>query len=177
MLQSKFKYSADMASKASKLAYKLKRGKKDKIIMFAVPIAIILMVAILIYDINKENSIVFDIILIVMLIAITILNLIMPVIASKTQAKYFKKVEEMNYDYFISEYNKGVFKEKVYKDNTLVMANEVDRTKLQNYAQFDHYLMLVFSNYAMLIFDLNAMQEGSSDELLKLVKSICDKKK
>lgn len=170
-IQSKFKYNSDSAIKASKLAYKLKRGTKDRVIFYAIPIAIIMMIAILIFDVKKHNNLVLDIVLISMLIIIETLNLCMPFVIAKSQAKYFKKIEELDYDYFISEYNKGVFKEKIYKDNKIVIANEISIDKLQNYAVFDNYLIVIFSNFAILLFDLNALQEGSKEDLINLVET------
>ncbi len=171
ILQSKYKCKSGIAIKASKIAYKLKRAKKDKFVFWATPIALLIMIGIMIYDIVKSNSLVLDIVLVVALALVQILNLVMPIIASKMQAKYFKKLDELNYDYFISEFNDGLFKEKIYKDGQLIMCNQVPVEKLQNYALFDNYLVVVFSNYAMLLFDLESMQMGTKEDLIKLVET------
>lgn len=166
LIQSKFKYDSKVAGQASKLAYKLNKKTKDKIVFWSIPIAFAIMVGILIYDIIKQNSLVLDIVLLSILVVIEAMNLFMPLIISKMQAKYFKKIDELNYDYFISEYNKGIFKEKIYKDNQIIVANEVGAEKFSNYGIFDHYLVVVFNNFAMLLFDMNEMQSGTKDDLL-----------
>ena len=171
IFQSKFKYDSKTAIEASKLAFKAKRGLKDKIIFWSIPLGILIMTAILIFDLKRHNSLVLDFILIGCLVAIEILNLCMPLIVSKSQAKYFKKLDELNYDFFLSEYNKGVFKEKIYKDNQMMLANQISIDKLQNYITFEHYLVLIFSNFAMLIFDLDEMVQGNKEDLLKFVES------
>ena len=38
---------------------------------------------------------------------------------------HFKKLDELNYDFFLSEYAKGIFKEKIYKDNRIIMAKQI----------------------------------------------------
>ncbi len=171
IFQSKFKYDSATAIQASKLAYKMKRGLKDKIIFWAVPFGILIMAGILIFDLKQHNNFVLDIVLIALLCGIEILNLCMPIIVGKSQAKYFKKLDELNYDFFLSEYNKGVFKEKIYKDNQMMLANQISIDKLQNYTVFDHYLVLIFNNFAMLIFDLDEMVQGNKEDLLKLIES------
>ena len=82
-----------------------------------------------------------------------------------------------NYDYYISEYNKNIFKEKIYKDNKLIYANEISADKLANFAEFEHYLLLVFDNFASLVFDLDCMQEGNKEDLLNLVNGLISNNK
>lgn len=177
ILQSKYKCNSEIAIKSSKIAYKLKRAKKDKFAFWATPFALMIMIGIMIYDIVKSNSLVLDIILVVALFVLQILNLVMPIISSKMQEKYFKKLDELNYDYFISEFNDGVFKEKIYKDSQLIMCNQVPIEKLQNYAVFDNFLVAVFNNYAMLLFDLDNMQMGTKEDLIKLLDTAMGLKK
>lgn len=177
ILQSKYKCNSEIAIKSSKIAYKLKRAKKDKFAFWATPVALLIMIGVMIYDIVKSNSLVLDIILVAALLLVQILNLVMPIIASKMQAKYFKKLDELNYDYFISEFNDGVFKEKVYKDSQLIMCNQVSIEKMQNYAMFDNFLVVVFDNYAMLLFDLDNMQMGTKEDLIKLMETTMGLKK
>lgn len=169
ILQSKYKYDSSLGIRASKLAYKLNRSKKDKIVFWSIPIGLLIMIGILIFDLKRDNNLVLDFVLIGLLIAVETLNLVMPIIISKSQIKYFKKLDNLEYDYFISEFNKGIFKEKVYKDNELILANQISIEKLKNYGLIDNYMVLVFSNFAMLVFDMDNMQMGTKEELQKLV--------
>lgn len=171
IFQSKYKYNSETAIKASQLTFKKKRSLKDKIIFWAIPFGILIMVGILIFDLKRHNNFILDVVLIACLVAIEILNLCMPIIIGKSQAKYFKKLDELNYDFFLSEYAKGIFKEKIYKDNRIIMANQITIDKLQNYSIFEHYLVLIFNNFAMLIFDLDEMVHGTKEDLIKFIES------
>ena len=172
MIQSKYTNSLELSIKAGKLAYKLRAKKKDLLINIFVPIALIAMIGILIYDINKRSSILLDVVLIVLLLVIESVNIFMPFIIARTQKKYFKKVAELNYDYFISQYDKGVFKEKIYKNNKLIYANEISADKLINYVEFDHYFLCVFDNFAGILFDVQTLESGQLEQLKNVVNSI-----
>lgn len=172
MIQSKYKYTSELGVKAGQLAFKLRSKKKDLLINIFVPIAILLMVGILIFDINKGANIVLDVVLLSLLSVIEVINICMPFIIMRTQKKYLKNMEVQNYDYYISEYNKNIFKEKIYKDNKMVYANEINADKLVTYTEFDHYVLLIFENFASLVFDIDSMQEGSKEDLIKTVTAI-----
>lgn len=171
MIQSKYKHTTELGVKAGQLAFKLRSKKKDTLINIFVPIAILLMVGVLIFDIYKGANIVLDIILLVLLVIIEIMNITMPFIIARSQKKYLKNLEAQEYDYYITEYNKGVFKEKIYKDNKMVYANEITAEKLIGYAEFEHYVLVVFDSFASLVFDTDNMQEGSKEDLIKVIKS------
>lgn len=169
MIQSKFGFNVDVFSKASKVSYKLKSQKKEKFIQIGVPIAFILMICVLIYDIRKDANIVFDIILLALLLVLEVLNLFMPKIIYKTQNKYLKKLEQENFDFYISEYDNGTFKEKLYKDNKVVFINKIEAEKLVNYTIDGNFIILIFNNYATLVFDKNNLVSGTEEELLQIV--------
>ena len=61
MIQSKYRYTKELGIKAGQLAFKLRSKKKDLLINIFVPIAILLIIGILIFDIYKGASIVLDI--------------------------------------------------------------------------------------------------------------------
>lgn len=177
MIQSKYKYTTELGVKAGQLAFKLRSKKKDLLINIFVPIGILLMIGILIFDIYKGASIVLDVVLLSLLSVIEVMNICMPFIIFRTQKKYLKNMEMQNYDYYISEYNKNVFKEKIYKDNKMVYANEISADKLVNFTEFEHYLLLVFDNFASLVFDVDNMQQGSKEDLIKTVTAIISSNK
>lgn len=177
MIQSKYKPTVELNLKAAKLAYKIKSKKKDLLINIFIPIALVLMIGVLIYDLNKNASIIFDVLLIVLLIVIEAVNLCMPIIISRSQKKYNVMLEGLNYDQYIVEYNNGVFKEKFYKDNNIVFANNVSADKLVGFEQFDHYIVLAFETFASITFDTDAMQSGTKQDLLLLCAQLLSLKK
>ena len=172
MIQSKYKFTSEIGVAASKIAFKTKSKKKEKFIFFAVPIALIIMIAILIYDIKKDNNIVMDIILIGLLIVLVGLNLFMPLLIERSQRKYLSQVDEGQFDYLISEYDKGKFKEKLYKDNKMLYCNEITIDKLMSFKEFElngvKYFMVLFTNYISLVFDTTAFETGSYEDLLNI---------
>ena len=177
MFQSKYKFNADVTATASKLAFKNRGKKRDILVHISVPIAVIIMVAILVYDIINSNSFVFDIILIVMLVVLEVLNLCMPMIVFKSQKKYLKRLEAEDFDYCLAEYDKHEFKEKFYKDKKLVYSNAISEDKVANFAEFEHYFIVIFNNYTALLFDTNQMEIGDADSLKTTVKAIIDTNK
>ena len=172
MIQSKYEYSTELGIKAGQMAYKLRSKKKELLINIFVPIAILLMIGILIFDVNKGSNIVLDIVLLILLAIIEIMNIFMPYMIAQSQKKYLKHIQSLNYDYYISELNKNVFKEKIYKDNKMIYANEIKAARLVNYAEFEHYVLVVFDNFASIIFDTERMQQGTKEELINTVKII-----
>ncbi|MBQ8430613.1 MAG: hypothetical protein IJX26_01545 [Clostridia bacterium] len=171
MVRSNYKFSSELAAKSGKYAYKLRSKKKDLFVNIFVPIGIIIMLSILIYDLVKGNNPAIDIVLLVLLCVLEGLNIFMPKIIYNSQKKYAKKLEDQNYDTFISEYNKGVFKEKIYNNNKMVYCNEVSIDRLANFVEFEHYFLFIFNNYASVIFDLENLEEGTREDLLKLASS------
>lgn len=172
MIQSKYKFTSEIGAEASKVAFKTKSKKKEALIYIGVPVALVIMIGILIYDINKGNSIIFDVVLLALLVVLVALNLVMPFIISKTQKKYLSKIDETQFDYLISEYEKGKFKEKIYKDNKMLYCNEVAVDKIMSFKEFElkgnKYFLVLFNNYACIVFDLNNMTIGGRDDLLNL---------
>lgn len=173
MIQSKYKFNVEISAQAGKLAYKLRSKRKDMFLNIAIPIALVIMTCLLIYDITHDVNYALDIVLLGLLVAIEIMNLIMPIFIFKSQKKYLTQMEALESDYQISEYDKGVFKEKIYKDNKMLYLNEMSLDKLINYTEFEHYIVLIFNNFATLIFDTDAFEFGGKDELIKL----CEKAK
>ena len=172
MLQSRYKFSRELTAKASKLNYKTQTKRKELFINIAVPIAIILMVAILVYDCIKNNNIVFDIILLVLLLFAEVMNFVMPLIIYKSQMRYLQKLEQLSLDYCIAEYDKGKFREKYYKDKQMIYLNEIDANKFSGFLNYEHYIFIFFNNYATLIFDLNEMEDRDKQELNKLISTL-----
>jgi len=170
MIQSKYNFNKEIGVEASKVAFKTKSKKKELFLAFAVPVALIVMIGVLIYDIHKGNSLIFDIILLALLVFLSGLNFFMPFVVAKSQNKYLTKIEDEKFDYFISEYHKGKFKEKIYKDNKMVFCNEVEIDKLMSFKEFElngvKYFLVMFNNYASLVFDTTNFVEGSFDELI-----------
>jgi len=172
MLQSRYKFNSEISAKASKLNYKSQTKRKELFINIAVPIGIMLMIGVLIYDIIKDNNLVFDIILLSLLILVEIMNFVMPAVIYSSQKRYLKKLDALNMDYCIAEYDKGKFREKYYKDKQMIYLNEIDADKFASFQMFENYLFIFFNNFSTLIFDLNEMNQNEKTELNALVSKL-----
>ena len=177
MFQSKYKFSASTTASASKLAFQLRGKKRDILVHIGVPIAMLIMISILVYDIIKSNNIVFDIILIVALLSLEVLNFLMPMLVFKSQKKYLARLEAENFDYCLAEFDKGEFKEKFYKDKKMVYCNTISADKVVNCAEFEHYYIVIFNNYTALLFDLDQMEIGNADDLKAKINKLIETNK
>ena len=91
MFECKFKFELEDGIKSAKYIYKSQKRKQDKIIAILIPFLILAMVAMLVYDIIKGKSIVWDIILMIALVVLESLYLIIPLTLVAQQKKAFKK--------------------------------------------------------------------------------------
>lgn len=172
MIQSKFKYNSELGATACKIAYKTKGKRKDLLLNIFVPIAFCIMIGMLIYDIKKGASYWLDIVLLILLFVIEVLNFVMPFIVRISQKKYLKQLDEQEIDFNLSEYDKGVFKEKMYKDSQLVYSNSINADDMVDATEFEHYMIIVFKNFTHLVFDLDQLVQGSKEDLISVVKKI-----
>ena len=62
MFECKFKYELEDSIISAKYIYKSQKRKQDKIIAVLIPLLMVCMVAMLVYDIIKGNSYVWDIV-------------------------------------------------------------------------------------------------------------------
>lgn len=163
-IQSQFNYTIDLGIKATKIVMKVKKSIKDKIINILVCVFIVLMSGLLIWDIVHDNSIVIDIIILVLLVGFELFNIIMPFIIINTQKKFLKQVVSNNFDYTLTEIDKDKCLESYYKEGRIVMQNSCDIKKLIGYEIQDNYIFLIFDNFASAIFDINTLKNISKDD-------------
>lgn len=169
MIQSKYNYDAEIKAHAEMLAFSKKSKKKDIFAHIFVPLGLLIMLFILIYDIKHDENIIFDCVLIILLVILEIVNLSLPIIIKVSQRKSLKNLENGVVDFCITEYEKGKFKEKLYKDNKIVYQNEIHIDKLANFCEYKSFIILIFNNYQTMLFDSENFQSGSKEELLILL--------
>ena len=68
MFECKFKYELEDSIVCAKYIYKSQKRKQDKVIAILIPILIVCMIGMMIYDIVSKKSIVWDIVLLVALV-------------------------------------------------------------------------------------------------------------
>lgn len=162
-ISSQFKYTLDLGLSATKMAFKLKKTKKDAITHILVLIFIAIMSIIVAFDIVHDKKFRLDLIILIALVVVEIFNLIMPCIIIHIQKKFLKQLNLEEIDYTITEINKGRCTESYYKDNKVKMQNVCSMSKLIGYRKVDNYVFVVFSNFACAIFDINTLNIDWAD--------------
>lgn len=145
MFECKFKYELEDSLTSAKYIYKSQRRTQDKVIAILIPILLACMVGMLIFDIIKHNSIVWDIVLLVALAALQVMYLLMPLLLVRSQKKAFitHKINELDYNLITIDNSKCV--EALYKGEELVAKNEHSLKTLTSYFEDAVRLVLVFN--------------------------------
>ncbi len=175
-ISSQFKYTVELGLEATKKTFKLKKSKKDIITHILVAVFIIIVSAVLVWDIVRDASIVIDLIILIALVGIEIFSIVMPFIILHTQKKFLHQLNLAEIDYTVTEISKGKCLENYYKDGKIAMQNVCEMTKLVAYQIDGNYCFIVFSNYACAIFDLTTLTV-SQTELEQLLTNTIDKNK
>ena len=74
MFKCKYKFEMEDSVTCAKYVYKSQKRKQDKIIAILIPILMVAMIAMMIFDIIAGNSYVWDIVLLVSLVILEILS-------------------------------------------------------------------------------------------------------
>ena len=91
MFECKYKYELEDSIVSAKYVYKSQKRTQDKVIAILIPILMVCMVAMLVFDIVKGNSFVWDIVLLVALVVLEAMYLIIPIMLVKSQKKSYNK--------------------------------------------------------------------------------------
>lgn len=145
MFECKFKYELEDSLTSAKYIYKAQRRTQDKVIAILIPVLLACMVGMLIYDIIKSNSIVWDVVLLIALAVLQVMYLLMPLLLIRSQKKAFvtHKIDELDYNLITIDNSKCV--EALYKGEELVAKNEHSLKHLTSYFEDATRLVLVFN--------------------------------
>ena len=145
MFECKFKYELEDCIVSAKYIYKSQKRKQDKVVAILIPILMLCMVGLLIFDIVKGNSYVWDIILLAALIVLEIMYLIVPIMLVKSQKKSFvsQKIDEM--DFILIKIDQNSCVETLHKDEQVVSTNTHSLKLLTSYFEDNTRLILVFN--------------------------------
>lgn len=146
MFECKFKYELEDSLVSAKYVYKSQKRKQDKIIAILIPILLVCMVGLMIYDIVKGNSIVWDVVLLVALVVLEIMYLIIPVMLVSSQKKSFYKQKVDETDLMIVKINDTSCVETLMKDEKEVSQSIHSLKQLTSYLEDNNRLILVFNN-------------------------------
>ena len=145
MFTCKFKYELEDSIVSAKYIYKSQKRTQDKVIAVLIPILMAAMVAMLVYDIVKGNSFVWDIVLLVALVALEIMYLLIPIMLVKSQKKAFEKQQISSMDYILIEIKDNVCEESLFKDEKEISKRVHNLRTLTSYLEDDNRIILVFN--------------------------------
>ena len=145
MFECKFKYEREDSIVSSKYIYKSQKRKQDKIIVILIPILVVCMIGMLVFDIVKGNSFVWDIVLLVALIILEVMYLIIPLMLVKSQKKSFEKQKIGEMDYILIKIDNNSCFEALYKDEKEVSNINHSLKFLTSYFEDNERLILVFN--------------------------------
>lgn len=164
MFECKYKYEIEDSIASAKYIYKSQKRKQDKIIAILIPFLMAAMVAMLVYDIVKGKSFVWDIVLLVALIVLEVLYLIVPIMLVRSQKKLFKKLKLDEMDYILITINETLCVEKMMKNEEELSNNIHNLKQLTSYIEDNERLILVFNNVEYVCLRKNAI----TGDVLKL---------
>ena len=145
MFECKFKYELEDSIVSAKYIYKSQKRMQDKIIAILIPILMICMIVMLVYDILKGRSFVWDIVLLVALLALEIMYLIIPLMLVKSQKKNYLKQNIDSMDYIHIKIQDTTCVETLIKDEKVVSQNTHNLKTLTSYLEDGKRLILVFN--------------------------------
>lgn len=145
MFECKFKYELEDSIVSAKYIYKSQKRTQDKIIAILIPILMVAMVVMLVYDIVKEKSFVWDIVLLVALLTLEIMYLIIPLMLVSSQKKSYskQKIDEMDFIHIKIEGSSCI--ESLIKDNEEKAKHIHSLKNLTSYLEDNKRLILVFN--------------------------------
>lgn len=145
MFECKFKYELEDSIVSAKYIYKSQKKKQDKIIAILIPFLALCMIAMLVYDIVKGKSFVWDIVLLVALIALEVMYLIIPIMLVKSQKKVFEKQNIKDMDYIHIKIDSNSCTEVMFKDEKEVSKHTHNLKNLTSYLEDNERIILVFN--------------------------------
>lgn len=145
MIECKYKCELEDCLTSAKYVYKSQRRKKDKIVAILIPILMVAMVAMLIYDIVANNSFLWDIILLAALLILQVMYLLIPIMVVKSQKKSYIKNNWGDMDYLLVKITQKECVEEVYKDNNVISKSMHSLRYLTSYLEDEERIILVFN--------------------------------
>ena len=146
MFECKFKYELEDSIISAKYIYKSQRRTQDKVIAILIPILMLCMIGMLIYDIVKGKPFVWDIILLLALLVLETMYLIIPLMLVRSQKKSFEKQKIAEMDYILIKIDNNSCVEALFKDGEEKSKISHNLKNLTSYFEDNLRLILVFNN-------------------------------
>ena len=145
MFECKYKFELEDSIACAKYVYKSQRRKTDKVITFLIPVLIVLMIGMLVFDAINNRSLVWDIVLLVALLILGVLYIVIPIVLVQSQKKSFKKQNLDKMSYLLIKIDDKLCVETMFKDDKEVAKNVHNLKQLSSYLEDSKRLVLVFN--------------------------------
>ncbi|MFQ6751998.1 MAG: hypothetical protein ACLRFL_00335 [Clostridia bacterium] len=145
MFECNYKYELEDSIVCSKYIYKSQKRRQDKVIAILIPILMVCMVGMLIFDIVMKKSIVWDIVLLVALAVLEVMYLLIPVMLVRAQKKSYNKQNLGEMDSLLIKIDDNICTETLLKDGQEVAKNVHNLKQLTSYIEDKDRLILVFN--------------------------------
>jgi len=145
MFKCKYKFELEDSITSAKYVYKSQKRKQDKIIAILIPFLFVAMIGILVFDIIKHNSIIWDIILLVALVVLEVMYIVIPLTIVTSQRKSYNKQKLDEMDYLLVVIDENMCTESIFKDEQEQAKNIHNLRMLTSYIEDDSHLILVFN--------------------------------
>ena len=160
MFKCKYKFEIEDSVTCAKYVYKSQKRKQDKIIAILIPILMVAMIAMMIFDIIAGNSYVWDIVLFVSLVILEILYLIIPVTLVKSQKKSYLKQGLDKMDYLLVEVGENVCTETMFIGEEEQAKSVHNLRSLSSYIEDKDRLILVFNKVEFVCLKKDKIEGG-----------------
>ncbi len=160
MFECKFKYELEDSLASAKYIYKSQRRTQDKVIAILIPILLLCMVGMLIFDIIKGNSFVWDIVLLAALVVLQVMYLLMPLLLVRSQKKAFVTHKIGELDYNLITIDNATCVESLYKGEEEIAKNSHPLKTLTSYFEDSVRLVLVFNKMEYVVLRKDSIKGG-----------------
>jgi len=174
MFECNYKFTLEDSIAGAKYVYKSQKRTKDKVMGIMIPVLLVIMVGLLVLDIVKGKSIVWDIVLIVALVVLELLYVTMPIMLVSSQKKSFKKQKLDEMDELQITIDNNVSVEKLIKDGEEKAKNIHSLKNLTSFIEDNERLILVFNNVEFTVIKKSALK-GDLEQLKTLLKKTMSK--
>ncbi len=145
MFECKYKLELEDCITSAKYVYKSQRRKSDKVIAFLIPILIVLMIGMLIFDAVNHRSLVWDIVLLISLLVLGALYIAIPIVLVQSQKKSYKKQKLDEMTYLLIKIDDKMCVETMYKQDVEVAKNVHNLKQLSSFVEDAKRLILIFN--------------------------------
>lgn len=146
MFECKYKMEEIDCVIGARYVYRSQKRKQDKVVAILLPILMVCMLAMLIYDIAKHKSIVWDVVLFVALIVLELCYILIPQIVIRSAKKSYRQMNYAEMDYLYVKIENDLCVQTLFKDNQEKAKSIHNLKRLTSYIEDSERMILIFNN-------------------------------